>query len=384
MYGRSLKIMNNCDSRPNDSLLESIQDQRIIVPTVLQPSVCSAKLRSLFEMVGNTPMLAITFSYKGRVRTLHAKAEYLNLSGSIKDRMALFVLSKAYTDGSLQPGDTIVEATSGNAGIALAATGRALGHPVVIYMPDWMSKERMHLIKSYGAQVVPVSREEGGFLGSIRYTEEHCGREKRVFLPKQFSNISNVQAHAATTGPEILQQLQSKGLELDAFVAGVGTGGTIMGVSSCLRSLNSDAKVHPVEPAESPTLSTGYKIGSHRIQGISDEFIPEILRLNHLDDVLAVSDGDSILMAQKLASQLGLAVGISSGCNFLAAVMAQERLQREAVVATVFCDDNKKYLSTDLVRNEPERDGYISPEIELLEFHVIGRSNVVPDAAWIC
>jgi cysteine synthase A len=171
----------------------------------------------------------------------------------------------------------------------------------------------------------------------------------------------------------MLKQLARISLTPDAFVAGVGTGGTIMGISACLRQQGLKTRVYPVEPAESPTLSTGYKRGNHRIQGISDEFIPNILQLNSLDKVLSISDGDSILMAQKLASSLGLAVGISSGCNFLAAVTAQEELGRDAVVATVFSDDNKKYLSTDLLKVEPARDGYLAPCIELLEFQVIGR-----------
>jgi cysteine synthase A len=329
-------------------------------------------MEALCELVGNTPLLGITYSYKNSVHTLYAKAEHLNLTGSIKDRMAFHVLRCAYQQGKLHAGDTIVEATSGNTGISLAAIGCAMGHPVVIYMPDWMSRERVQLIESYGARVIGVSHAEGGFLGSIRMTELHAGGSGDVYLPQQFANAANVQAHAHSTGPEILEQLRSLGLAPDAFAAGVGTGGTIMGVLSCLRHHGLATRVHPVEPAESPTLSTGYKVGSHRIQGISDEFIPSILNLAALDDVLDVSDGDSILMAQKLAT-LGLAVGISSGCNFLAAAMAQQRLAPGSTVVTVFPDDNKKYLSTDLFREEPVRDGYQSPEIELLEFRVVGR-----------
>ena len=251
--------------------------------------------------------------------------------------------------------------------------GKALGHPVVIYMPDWMSRERVKLIESYGAQVVPVSAAQGGFLGSIRMTEEHAAREENVFLPRQFANICNPDAHAATTGPEIREQMRSQGLIPDAFVAGVGTGGTIMGVGECLSADFPGIKIFPVEPAESPTLSTGHKVGAHRIQGISDEFIPSILKLDTLDEVLAVSDGDSILMAQKLAATLGLGVGISSGCNFLAAVMAQERLGADAIVTTVFCDDSRKYMSTGLFGCEPVREEYLTPGIELLDFRVIGR-----------
>ena len=160
---------------------------------------------------------------------------------------------------------------------------------------------------------------------------------------------------------------------LSLIVAGVGTGGTVMGVGRYLRSQKPTVRVHPMEPSESPTLSTGCKVGQHRIQGISDEFVPDILRLDDLDEVINVNDGDAILMAQKLAGELGLAVGISSGANFIAAVKVQQAMGRDAVVATVFPDDNKKYLSTDLLRDEPVRAGYLSPEISLQGFHATPR-----------
>ncbi len=319
-------------------------------------------------------MLAVDVLFRGRRRVVYAKWEGMNLTGSIKDRMVLEVLRDAYLTGALRDGDTIAEATSGNAGISCAAIGRALGHPVTIFMPDWMSQERMQLLRCYGADVVPVTRAEGGFLGSIRRTEEMETRGG-VFLPRQFSNQANVRAHERGTGPEILSQLAAMSLILDAFVAGVGTGGTVMGVGRCLKAAVPGVKVHPVEPAESPTLSTGTKVGSHRIQGISDDFIPAIVRFEELDEVLAVSDGDSILMAQRMGSELGLGVGISSGCNLLAALIAQERIGPQAVVATVFCDDNKKYLSTDLLRTEPVKSNYISPEVELLGLRSFRRCH---------
>ena len=327
----------------------------------------------LRHIVGNTPLLAIRCRYRGQPRTVYAKAEHMNITGSIKDRMALHILRSAYREGRIGPGDTVVEATSGNTGISFAAIGRALGHPVVIFMPDWMSVERVALIRSFGARIVPVSKEEGGFLGSIAKTEEFARQQHHVFLPRQFSNTANVDAHAQTTGPEILGQLQANGLSPDAFVAGVGTGGTVMGVGEFLRIHCPNVRLHPVEPAESPTLSTGCKVGHHRIQGVSDEFIPPILDLACLDDVIAVHDGDAILMAQLLACELGLAVGISSGANFLAALMVQDMMGGEAVVATVFADDNKKYLSTDLLREEPVRDGYLTPDVELDGYEAFRR-----------
>ncbi len=332
----------------------------------------TTRLSDLSQIVGNTPLLEIFFEFRGRQRVIYAKSEQLNLTGSIKDRMALHILKKAYRSGQLRPGDTIAEATSGNTGISFAAIGRALGHPVKIFMPDWMSRERKDLIASYGAEIVAVSRDQGGFLGCIHMAEEFKANHQDVFLPCQFSNDANAEAHETTTGPEIWLQLEAAGRVPDAFVAGVGTGGTVMGVGRFLRSRNTRISIHPVEPMESPTLSLGHKVGKHRIQGISDEFIPPIVDLAVLGRIVDVSDGDSILMAQKLASTLGLGVGISSGCNFLAAVKVQEMLG-DVLVVTVFPDDNKKYLSTDLMRHEPVRDDYLTPSVELKRLAALAR-----------
>lgn len=334
------------------------------------------RCRGIRGMVGNTPLLAVRVRYRGRERVVYAKAEHLNLTGSIKDRMALHILTRAYREDRIRPGDRIAEATSGNTGIAFSALGRALGHPVDIFMPDWMSQERKALIRAFGASIHPVSHADGGFLGSIRLTEELARREHGVFLPCQFSNADNAEAHRRGTGPEIVAQLAARGLPVDAFVAGVGTGGAVMGVGQHLKSVNPAVRVHPLEPAESPTLSTGYKVGRHRIQGVSDEFIPAIVRLDALDEILAVPDGDAILMAQRLAVELGLGVGISSGANLIGALMAQDRLGTDAVVATVFCDDNKKYLTTDLLQDEPVLAHYRSPEVELLGYETLPRANL--------
>ena len=331
------------------------------------------RFKGIKHMVGNTPLLEIHFNYYGKQRVIYAKAEHMNMTGSIKDRMAFHIMQCAYRAGTVTPGTTIVEATSGNTGISFAAIGRALGHPVVILMPDWMSRERVDLIRSLGAIIRPVSREQGGFLGSIRQSEELAKLEKNVFLPSQFSNEANVEAHELTTGPEIWWQLQFNGLQPDAFIAGVGTGGTIMGVGKYLRCQKPDVKVYPLQPAESPTLTAGHKVGHHRIQGISDEFIPSIVKLDHLDEAVDANDGDAILMAQKLAAQLGIAVGISSGANFIGALKVQNKLSNDAVVVTVFPDDNKKYLSTDLLREEPVRPGYLSPDVEFRDYRAHKR-----------
>jgi len=337
----------------------------------------SSRIQGLSNLIGNTPILEIEFTYKGKPGRLFAKAEYLNLTGSIKDRMAFHIMKQAYTSGAIKPGYRVVEATSGNTGIAFSAVGRALGHPVTIFMPDWMSDERKNLIRSYGAEIVLISKEEGGFLGSIRRSQEMAAESKEIFLPCQFENEDNVMAHYNTTGPEIWWQLRFYGRTPDAFIAGVGTGGTIMGTGRFLREMNPAVKLYPLEPSNSPTMSTGYKVGAHRIQGISDEFIPGIVKLDKLNEVVAVDDGDSIIMAQKLASELGIAVGISSGANFLGALTKLEELGSDATVVTIFSDDNKKYLSTGLMKKEPVKSGFLSSDIKLTSFRALRRSCVM-------
>ncbi len=331
----------------------------------------TARVSGLSGMVGRTPLIEIEYLSRGRRRRVYAKYEQKNMTGSIKDRMALWILALAYREGRLHPGDMIVEATSGNTGISFAAMGRALGHPVRIYMPDWMSRERVALIMAMGAEIMPVTREEGGFLASIARADEFARSRDRVFLPRQFSNPANAEAHERTTGPEIVAQLRSLGRIADGFVAGVGTGGTVMGVGRHLRSCTPGVRVHPLEPANSPTLRTGCKTGHHRIQGISDEFVPELLRLEELDAIIDVWDGDAIEMARMLG-RAGLAVGISSGANLLGADMVLDELSDDATVVTVFADSNKKYLSTDLgVASAPPNDGR-SPQIRLLSWRAIG------------
>lgn len=329
------------------------------------------RLESLRALIGDTRLMVIRCRFRGRELTVAAKYEIQNFTGSIKDRMALHIMEDAYAQGAVTPGDTIVEATSGNTGIAFAAVGRALGHDVRIYMPDWMSRERVLVIQSLGAEIIPVSAAEGGFLGSIERAETYATEHEHVFAPRQFETQANVDAHRLSTGPELRRQLEAAGVEACAFVAGVGTGGTVMGVHAYAREGMPGLRVHPLEPANSPTLRTGHRVGKHRIQGISDEFIPAIVDLDALDAIVDVWDGDAILMAQRLASQFGLGVGISSGANFLGALKLAHEAGDGAAVATVFCDSNKKYLSTDLCREEPVKDDYLAPEVELLGCRVI-------------
>jgi cysteine synthase A len=323
---------------------------------------------AVMPLIGETPLIELHYRLDGKSRRIYAKYEIMNMTGSVKDRMAAHIVRRAYESGELQPGYTIVEASSGNTGISFAAIGRALGHYVRIYMPDWLSQERVHLMHNLGAEVVPVSKSQGGFLGSIAMAESYARENERVYLPRQFDNPANTEAHELGTGPEIERQLTVLGRKADAFVAGVGTGGTVMGVGRCLRRDGRLVRVYPLEPANSPTIRTGHKVGHHRIQGISDEFIPSILKQKELDRVIDVWDGDAILMAQALCYKLGLAVGISSGANVLGAMQIVEELGADAAVVTILADSNKKYLSTDLCHAEPPRDDYLTPRVQLDRF----------------
>lgn len=320
---------------------------------------------ALATLIGRTPLLEIRYTLDGRPGRVYAKYELLNMTGSVKDRMALYILRQAMARGELKPGDTIAEATSGNTGISLSALGRALGHRVRIYMPDWMSHERVLLMHNLGAEVVPVSKAQGGFVGSVQLTRDFAAENPNSFLPRQFDNPDNIEAHEMMTGPEIEAQLARFGVEADAFVAGVGTGGTVMGVGRYLRRKGRPVRVHALEPANSPTLRTGKKVGSHRIQGISDEFIPSIVNLAELDPVVDVWDGDAILMSQATCHRLGLGLGISSGANLVGAIKLVEEMGPDAVVVTILPDSNKKYLSTALAAAEPPQDGYITPQVQL-------------------
>ncbi len=329
------------------------------------------RMAAIDTLIGNTPLLELRYSLRGVNGRVFAKYESENMTGSIKDRMAIHIIRSAYHSGVLRQGDRIVEASSGNTGISFAAIGAALGHPVTIFMPNWMSHERGDLIRSFGADVVPVSKEEGGFCGAVQMAAAHASQSDRVFLPSQFQNTENVEAHRLFTGPEIERQLCMFGVEPDAFVAGVGTGGSVMGIGQCLRKSWPGVSIHPLEPANSPTLKTGLRVGCHRIQGISDEFVPQIIHLAELDEIVDIWDGDAIIMAQKLSRTLGLAVGISSGANLLGAIKLQQRLGPESVVVTLFPDSNKKYLSTDLCKCETELPKYLAPCIELHYFSAV-------------
>ncbi|MBK6586327.1 MAG: cysteine synthase family protein [Coprothermobacter proteolyticus] len=270
---------------------------------------------------------------------VYAKLERFNPTGSIKDRPAYFMLMHAVKENLVKPGDTLVEPTSGNTGISLAALGSQLGIKVILTMPASVTPERVKLAKSYGAEVVLTPAEQG-IPGAIEKAKE-LQEQHRAYIPDQFNNPFNALAHELTTGPEILKQTN---WEVDAFVAGVGSGGTISGVGRALRrALGNKVKIIAVEPAESPVLSGG-KPGSHIIQGIGAGFVPTIFDKDLMDEVLTVK-GDEALEGVKMLSAKGYSVGISSGANFIASLKVKEKYHLKNVV-TVFPDDGLKYLST--------------------------------------
>lgn len=320
----------------------------------------------MHNMIGNTPLLILRYQYHGEERVIYAKAEFYNLTGSIKDRMAKHIIEESYKDGTLRRGMPIVEATSGNTGISFSALGAMNEHPVHIFMPEWMTNERKQMIKKYGAILHEVSHEQGGFEGAVALADAFA-LENNGFRPQQFRNEYNVDAHYKTTGLEICTQLKKIGIEPDGFVAGVGSGGTIMGVRKRLIQCHPHLKVFPLEPFESPILSKGLKGIDHRIHGIGDRFIPEILKTELLEKPVVVHDGDAILMSQMLAKKLGLGVGISSGANFLGAVMLQNTYGKDFKIVTVFSDDSKKYLSSDLTKEVSVESDFISPDIKLID-----------------
>ena len=318
-------------------------------------------IKMLDKLIGHTPMIKIKYHYQNQTNYVYAKLEYYNFTGSIKDRVAYYILKKAKELGLLKDREPIVEATSGNTGISFAALGAYYNHPVHIFMPDWASVERVSIMRLYGAHVHLVSKEEGGFKEAIRRSEEYA-QKINGFLPRQFENNLNVEAHYNTTAKEIVSSLPT----VDTFVSGIGTGGTLMGIAKYLKEKDKNIKIVALEPNKMPLLSGGKIIGNHKIEGIGDDFIPQIVDKNYIDDIVVIDDEDAINMSRLLAKKLGLGVGISSGANFLASVLSSGNN-----VATVFADDFKKYLTTDLTKEINKDPKLLSNQIELLDMEVI-------------
>ena len=276
-------------------------------------------------LIGNTPMINIIYKYQGKENHIYVKLEMFNLTGSIKDRVAYFIIKNAKQKGMLKENMPIIEATSGNTGISLAALGAYYHHPVYIFMPDWASEERIKLMKLYGANIKLISKEEGGFIKCVEEAKK-LSEKLNGFLANQFENEDNILAHYETTGKEILEQIQKEQEKksIGGFISGVGTGGTLIGIGKRLKENNPNIKIFALEPETMPILSNGKIQRQHKVEGIGDDFIPDIFERNKEiieKDIILINDDDAINMAQKLAEELGIGVGISSGANFIGAIL---------------------------------------------------------------
>lgn len=300
---------------------------------------------SVTELIGNTPLLKLNRVVPEGAADVYVKLEFENPAGSIKDRIALAMVEKAEREGKLKKGGTIVEPTSGNTGIGLSAVAAAKGYHIVIVMPETMSVERRKLMKGYGAELILTPGSEG-MKGSIAKAEELV-KEKGYFMPMQFENAENPNIHELTTGPEIISAMNGAGKTIDAFVAGVGTGGTLSGIGRALKRENSNTKVYALEPAESPLLKDG-KTGKHGIQGIAAGFIPKNLDKNVYDDVVEISTDEAMTMGRKVAKNEGFLPGISAGANIAGAIEIAKKLGAGHNVVTVVPDGGDRYLSTKL------------------------------------
>lgn len=315
------------------------------------------------KLVGNTPMIKIDYEYEGKCGSIYSKLEYYNYTGSIKDRIAYYIIKKERENGNLVDGQSIVEVTSGNTGISFSAMGTLFGHDVHIFMPDWVSLERRKLIEMYGAHVHLISREEGGFKKALELADEFA-TQTGAYKPQQFDNRLNIEVQYNTTGQEIIDVLPG----VNAFVSGIGTGGTLMGVGKRLKEHNGDSKIYALEPSTLSILKMGMEEGSHMIEGIGDDFIPGIVDEDVIDDIILIEDVDAINMAKLIARKFGLGIGISSGANFLASVLVDND---DLTVSTVFPDDNKKYITTKLSEDVDRNPELLSNRINLLDFTVI-------------
>ena len=298
----------------------------------------------IFDLIGNTPLLQLNNYCKKNhlAATILAKLEYFNPAGSAKDRIAKAMIEKAEADGLLTPDSVIIEPTSGNTGIGLAAVAAAKGYRIILTMPETMSVERRNLLAAYGAELV-LTEGAKGMKGAIAKAQELAKEIPHSFIPSQFTNMANPEAHKRTTGPEIWRDSEGK---VDIFVAGVGTGGTISGVGQYLKSQNPNVKIVAVEPADSPVLSEG-KAGPHKIQGIGAGFIPDTLDTAIYDEIMKVESADAFQTGRALARSEGLLVGISSGAAAYAATVLAKRPENAGkTIVVLLPDTGERYLST--------------------------------------
>lgn len=318
------------------------------------------------KLIGNTPMIKIRYKYQNKEKEIYVKLEQYNLTGSIKDRIVDYIIKEEKKNLILKDNMPIIEATSGNTGISFSALGAKYNHPVYIFMPNWVSTERIKLIKLYGAKVTLVSKEAGGFKKCISLAD-NLAKEIKGYRPNQFSNILNTKCHYYTTAKEISKQINCN--KIGGFVSGIGSGGTLMGIAKRLKEINPNIIIAAIEPDKMPLLTKNKIIDNHKIEGIGDDFIPELVDITIIDKVYDINDEDAINMARKINKSLGLGVGISSGANLLGAILLSEETNNPII--TIFPDDNKKYLTTDLSNKINYKKELISNQIKLIDYTII-------------
>jgi len=303
-------------------------------------------VQSVTELIGDTPLVRLNRLVPEGSAEVYVKLEYQNPGASVKDRIAISMIEVAEQQGLIKPGDTIVEPTSGNTGIGLALVAAAKGYNAILVMPETMSIERRNLLRAYGANLVLTPGAEG-MNGAVRKAEELVAENPSYFMPQQFKNQANVKVHRETTGPEIVEAINSLDGKLDAFVAGIGTGGTISGAGEVLKNAFPGIKVVAVEPAASPLLSGGNP-GPHKIQGIGANFIPDILNREIYDQVITIENEEAFEYARRAAKEEGILCGISSGAAISAALKIAAELGAGKRVVAIVPSNGERYLSTPL------------------------------------
>jgi cysteine synthase A len=307
-------------------------------------------VNNVTELIGGTPLVRLNRIVPEGSAEVFVKLEYQNPGSSVKDRIAISIVEEAEKEGKLKPGDTIIEATSGNTGIGLAMVAAAKGYKSVIVMPETMSMERRNLLRAYGAELVLTPGAEG-MNGAVKKAEELLKENPSYFMADQFKNKANVKIHRETTGPEIVEAIKSVGGTLDAFIAGIGTGGTITGTGEVLKEAFPEIKIVAVEPSASPILAGG-KPGPHKIQGIGANFIPEILDQEIYDEIIHIENDDAFETARQVAKEEGILSGISSGAAIRAGLQVAKQLGAGKRVVVIVPSNGERYLSTPLYNFE--------------------------------